>query len=234
MSKLLNAQLKQTIPQEWLGEEHEQMLLSSLEYFKDIDAGMTHFQITHFVLSDKEFPTPASKYFQARKEMFARYTNLVNQYHECQVLEAEAELFNVEQMELEKKDLTTSPRARAEWQLANVKRQQKLMRIQFVKKEAARQLRELQAFWQNHQHYGQMLRPGVTRELAEPEFWQALATQPMHWWDKVRAYVKGEPPRQVQLKEFLKGTKELAPSRRQVSEQFLAPQRQKVLEGGAS
>ena len=240
MNKLTNAELHQTIPTAWLGEEHQQMLQASLDYFKDIDLGMTHFQITHFVLNDKEFPTAASKYFQARKEMFSRYTNLVNQYHECRLLEAEAELLNVEMFELEETAAQKAPqgnrvaRERATVHLLTVKREQKLMRIQFVKKEAMRQLREFQAFWQNHQHYGAMLKPGVTRELAEPEYWQTLASAPVTRWEKLKALVKGDVPRATILKEMLQGHKGLAPSRMHLSQEFLEPDRQKVLEGGSA
>ena len=239
MNKLTNAELQQTIPTAWLGEEHQQMLQASLDYFKDIDLGMTHFQITHFVLNDKEFPTAASKYFQARKEMFSRYTNLVNQYHECRLLEAEADLLQVDIFEWEEKAAEKVQRGsgrvakeRAEVQLLTVKREQKLMRLQFVKKEATRQLREFQAFWQNHQHYGAMLKPGVTRELAEPEYWQTLASAPVTGWEKLKALVKGDVPRATILKDLLQGHKTLAPSRMHVSQEFLATDRQKVLEGG--
>ena len=225
METIKNPFTEKMIPAEWLGPDERGMLTASLSYFDDIDCGMTDFQITHFVLSDKDFPTAAAKYFQARKELFVRYTNLVNGYQECRELEAEMGLLDAQIMEIEGKDLTPTKRALAH--LFIVKREKKAVRVAFVKKEASRQVREMQSFWRNHQHYGAMLRPGVTQELAEPEKWSALAAQPIRWWERVKMLVTGHAPRPVELKQFLNGP--MARERQHLSHQLLDPQRENVL-----
>jgi len=232
MEKITNPFKDHYVPESWLEGEDRAMLRESLSYFDDTDGGHSFFQITNFVLSDKDYPTPAAKFYQARYEMFIRYTNLVNGYNDCRILEAEAEVLNADLFDLETQSLTNVSRPQMMKRLAQAKlltaqREQKLTRIAFVKKEASRQLRELRGFWQNHQHYGPMLRAGVTRELAEPEKWLALANEKMTWYDRIRALVTGKPPRSVELTQFLQGT--LQQDRAVIMHQFLAPHREHVL-----
>lgn len=193
-------------PSEWseTPQDHE-ILLKSLEYFNDIDGGMTHFQITNFVLNDRDFPTYASKYFQARIEMFTRYTNILNAYYECQITDAEVELLDVSMSEMERKSAITA-RDRAVAKLLSAKRAQKLMRKEFSKKEATRQIRELKAFWDNHQYYGAMLKPGVTRELGEPEHWVTKASGKVSLTDRLKRWIKAEEPIPEQLQHILQGS----------------------------
>ena len=232
MDTIKNPFSEKMIPAEWLGQDDMGMLKASLSYFDDIDLGMTDFQITHFVLSDIEFPTAAAKYFQARKELFVRYTNLVNGYQECRELDAEAGMLKVQLMELENNVEMPAPRRIALHHLFSVKLEKKEVRIAFVKKEASRQVREMQAFWRNHQHYGAQLKKGVTQELAEPEKWSALASQPVRWYEKVKMLVTGQPPRPVELRKHLSGA--MARDRHHLSRQLLDPQRETVvsLNGG--
>ena len=215
------------LPTNWLNTPEDQaMLRDSLQYFNDIDGGMTHYQITMFVLNNIEFPTHASKYYQARKEMFVRYTNLINGYQEVQLLQAEAKLLEAE---IEEKWLEKETKVRnANIDIMTVKKEQKLMRIEFVKKEASRQLREMKAFWDNHQAYGQMLRPGVTQELAEPEHWMKKALRSITWVERMRAIFKGEEAAPMQLKRYLAST----PIQQGITEKLLEPIKQKVIQGG--
>ena len=233
MEKITNPFKDHYVPDHWLEGDDRQMLRESLTYFDDVDGGHSFFQITNFILSDKDFPTPAAKFYQARLEMFQRYTNVVNGYNECRIVEAEAEVLNAELLDLETQSTTNVSRPQMMKRLAQVKlltaqREQKLTRAAFIKKDASRQLRELRGFWQNHQHYAPMLKAGVTRELAEPEKWLALANQKMTWYERIRALVTGHTPRSVELTQFLQGP--MIQARTEITRQFLDPQRERVLQ----
>lgn len=171
--------VRMPVPETWLDGSSDKQLIDSVMGFlaQDADGGMSHFQITHFVLNDKEFPTVGAKYFQARREMFVRYQNLVNQHWEHQKVLAEAEIkrCTMEDHVAEAGVGDLSEREKrfhtAKAKLASVEHQQLMVRADFIQMEAKRQIRELKAFWDNHQYYGQMLKPGVNRELTEPEHW---------------------------------------------------------------
>jgi hypothetical protein len=47
------------------------------KFFTGLQNGMSAFQIRRFVLSAEEFPTPASKYWQCKREIFARMQSIV-------------------------------------------------------------------------------------------------------------------------------------------------------------
>ena len=48
--------------------------------FSTVPQGMTAFQIRNFVLCDLEFPTPDSKYWQAKLELFVRLQNIISMH----------------------------------------------------------------------------------------------------------------------------------------------------------
>jgi|SRR3990167_3400045 len=186
------------IPTTWMDSQADRDIIqSALKFFEDgTDGGMTHFQITNFVLSDKEFPTIGSKYFQARREIYVRYENLVNQHFEFQKVEANAEIKQCELEDLQANAYQSSL-LQAKAKLARVERDQLLMRLEFIKKEAKRQIRELKAFWDNHQYYGKMITPGVTRELTEGEHWITKAKQgdqTLAEWEKTKV---GDKPQTI-------------------------------------
>ena len=56
MEKIANPFKDHHVPDTWLEEEDRKILRESLSYFDDIDGGHSFFQITHFILSDKDFP----------------------------------------------------------------------------------------------------------------------------------------------------------------------------------
>ena len=182
------------IPELFLDSTDRPMIEKALQFFHDgADGGMSYYQITNFVLSDKEFPTPASKVFQAVREMYVRFENLVNQQFEFQKVEANAEIKQCECDDLMQQAYQT-PLVMAKAKLARVERDQLVMRLEFIKKEAKRQLRELKAFWENHQYYVQQLKPGVNKEVSEPEFWALKALEGdkiMAEWEKTKV---GEKP----------------------------------------
>jgi hypothetical protein len=141
------------------------------EQFKGLQLGMSGFQIQYGVLSNKEFPTPDSKYWQCVRELFARYDGvLANNY---QYLKTKLE---IEKLEAEKEMLGNSKigdidKRMKELDIAFKKRQLDGMRISC--EDTIRQMKKFKELMDEYKKDKKY----ETKEEAEPEFWSAKSAR---------------------------------------------------------
>jgi len=163
-----------------LQDEHG--LLELAESFDtQLTEGMSAYQITHFVLSDLEFPTPDSKYYQCLREMRTRYESIVSLEQEYLDLQDEIALLGLEIEEQEPISMNgpnsiEAKRADIRMQQAQRKQDHKRNELHTMEKRASEVLRELQVFYDLYTKLkGQ--RKYDSHEAAEAETWRARFQQ---------------------------------------------------------
>jgi len=67
---------------ELLDSDNKKLCAEVYEFFKSIPQGMTAFQISNFVLCNMDFPTPDSKYWQAKLELFVRLQGVIGSHYD--------------------------------------------------------------------------------------------------------------------------------------------------------
>ena len=83
----MNQQEAQPVEQEFfLLDQPQQEMISSLEkFFSELLTGHTSYQIKNFIIG--QFHTPDRKHRQALRELYARYTGLIQQHYEARKLQ---------------------------------------------------------------------------------------------------------------------------------------------------
>ena len=137
------------------------------ELFNGLQLGMSGYQIQYGVLSNREFPTADSKYWQCVRELFARYDGiLLNNYNylkthlEIEKLEAEKQYLGhgvINDIERKMKDLD----------IAFKKRQ-----LDGMKVNAEDTIRQMKKFFELMKEY-EKDKKFNTKEESEPEYWKA-------------------------------------------------------------
>jgi len=64
------------------GKENRVLCEEILKHFATVPQGMTAFQIKNFILSDLDFPTPDSKWWQAKLELWVRMQNIIAMHYD--------------------------------------------------------------------------------------------------------------------------------------------------------
>lgn len=64
------------------GKDNKQLCTEVFKMFRTVPQGMTTFQIQKFILSDLEYPTPDSKWWQAKLELWVRMQNIVSMHYD--------------------------------------------------------------------------------------------------------------------------------------------------------
>ncbi len=82
-NKLINKELMKA-PELSLvtGKENKELCEEILRHFDTVPQGMTTFQIQKFILSDLDFPTSDSKWWQAKLELWVRMQNIVSMHYD--------------------------------------------------------------------------------------------------------------------------------------------------------
>jgi hypothetical protein len=65
-----------------VGKDNKELCTAVLDMFQTVPQGMTAFQIENFVLSDKDFPTVDSKWWQAKLELWVRLQNVIQMHYD--------------------------------------------------------------------------------------------------------------------------------------------------------
>lgn len=73
-------------------------------FFGDLFNGHSEYQIKNFILNDQDFPLSDDKYYQAMREGYVRYEELLNMSFQLRKVEDEIELLNIDLEELQKKN----------------------------------------------------------------------------------------------------------------------------------
>jgi len=106
-----------------------------------IKLGMTEIQIKSFVLNEKDFPTPFSKFKQAKVELWSRYENVVNMLFDIEKTKA-----NIEMKEALIEDLDNSKINQAKSKLYQIDIKRKEFQLKVSHKTVSEKLSEMKHF----------------------------------------------------------------------------------------
>jgi hypothetical protein len=125
--------------------------------FNSVPQGMTTFQIQKFVLGDLEYPTPDSKWWQAKLELWVRMQNIISMHYDyrkkaAKINELKAHIeeleynnrtcvFNDELSDIKKKQNS------AKKEILNVEIEETEFALLCIKKGVSDKIKEMWAFW---------------------------------------------------------------------------------------
>ncbi len=158
---------------ELLSSKGEKELISTaFNEAKFLPTGMTSFQIKNFVLSDQNFPTPDSKFWQCRLEMWSRMQSVMSSYFLFRKTQAELE---IQEGELEvwsaKPDCNEKVR-NGNIRLKEVEIQEKEFQLFTIGKSTAEALREMSVYRDEFEELKKHIKHNPDdKETQEFEFW---------------------------------------------------------------
>ncbi len=96
------------------GNDNRKLCAEVFKMFSTVPAGMTKFQIQKFILSDLDFPTVDSKWWQAKLELWVRMQNIIAMHYDhrkrtAKIKELKAEMDEIEYDCRHKYSLIESP-----------------------------------------------------------------------------------------------------------------------------
>ncbi len=147
--------------------DEQKKLIGSVQ----LSGAMTPFQIRHFVLNKREFPTPFAQLQQAKREIIVRRNSLVEASFEYRKALATKE---IEEMELEALKAQPPSRLRdAQIALAEIRVQEQAWKAETIKERAQEQLSEVAVFLETyHQHAHLEQESDETLAKLEEEYWR--------------------------------------------------------------
>jgi hypothetical protein len=132
--------------------------------------GMTPFQIRHFILNRREFPTDFAQFMQAKLELFQRVQLLNEMVFDYQKTEAEIDLAEIEIEELRQKEGKRPP---IQIRLQEIEIAKGRLKLANIKKVAVDKLREAIIFLESFKKYEYFdLQTERTLAMAEEESWR--------------------------------------------------------------
>ena len=135
--------------------------------FGGLQLGMSGYQIKHGVLSNREFPTPDSKYWQCVRELFARYDGVLSNNYKYLMTKLE-----IEKLEAEKETLPKSKIGDIECRMKELDIAFKTRQLDGMKLSVEDTIRQMKEFFNLMREY-EPDRKFKTKEESEPEYWQA-------------------------------------------------------------
>jgi len=78
---------------ELLDKPNKELCEEVYKFFRTIPQGMTAFQIRNFALGDLEYPTPDSKYWQAKLFLYVRLQNIFSMHYDYRKRKARIRIF---------------------------------------------------------------------------------------------------------------------------------------------
>lgn len=134
--------------------------------------GMTRFQINNFVLNKQEFPTPYSRFMQARIEIYARVNTFIDQYYQYRECLAKIRLAEGRMEKIEKEE--TYPEIKeAKLELQRIEIEKNRFRLASIQNQAEDKMRELYVFYETYkQHRHFETDPPEEIQKAEEESWR--------------------------------------------------------------
>jgi len=168
------------------------------DFFNTVQQGMSKFQIQHFVLGDMEFPTPDSKWWQAKLELWVRLQNVIQMHYDYRKKVAKKKELTAEIMECAHKGgHALFPFERDKCDAIADRLQIEIEENDFamisIKKTIGDKLKEMQAFWETMIGLESSLKfSTVDKEEQEKSFWSAKSRTdprlnqrfPEVFWDK--------------------------------------------------
>lgn len=156
-------------------------ILNEIErFFSDLQLGMSQFQISHFVLNDRDFPLPFSKYRQAKLELWNRYNSLIDLEYDFKKTVLEQKKLRVQEQkkkyELHKYRLApdhTKQEIEIDIDLIVLEREKKETLLLSIKKIAAEKFREMRVFVEEIRK-NESLMPQGNQDEQDVEHWKKI------------------------------------------------------------
>ncbi len=120
-------------------------LVELLNNIKDVPLSRTEFQIHHFVLNEKEFPTKWSKFQQIKLELHTGIQSLMDMYFQLEEAQTNIELIKAQIEELQTE--TTSKINTAKIKLKQINIDKNKFRILSISHTSQEKLKEIMIFY---------------------------------------------------------------------------------------
>ena len=162
------------------GEDNKELCRAVLDMFKTVPQGMTSFQIRHFVLSNKDFPTVDSKWWQAKLELWVRLQNVIQMHYDHRKRVATIKELKADIME--QTDIASDPcikdyemlRAEAITERLLVEVEESEFSLAMIQKGIGDKMKEMETFWRSMQSFEDNMRfSKEDKEEQEVSFWNA-------------------------------------------------------------
>lgn len=162
------------------GKDNKELCSAVLDMFQTVPQGMTAFQIQNFVLSDKDFPTVDSKWWQAKLELWVRLQNVIQMHYDHRTRSAKIKELKADIMEQADiaSDLCIKDyemlRAEAIAERLTVEVEENEFSLAMIQKGIGDKMKEMDTFWQAMQDLeGHMQFSKEDKEEQEVAFWTA-------------------------------------------------------------
>lgn len=147
MDITLEAELKKKKKFELVDENKLELVKKTEDYFNSIHFGMTDFQIRKFILNPIEFPTPFSRYRQAKLELWKRFGSIMEDHFRYRELNAMIRLQEAKIKEFLKEDEENAEICTAKAELAQIKIDRYLYELGTMKKMVNEKITEMESFF---------------------------------------------------------------------------------------
>lgn len=156
--------------------EERELVSTAFKEAEFLPTGMTGFQIKNFVLSDQNFPTPDSKFWQCRLEMWSRMQSVMGQYFNFRKTQAELEILEGQYEEWEENLEANTKIRRGNMRKLEVEMQEKEFHLFTIGKSTTEALRELSVYKEEFERLKEHIKHNPQdKESQELDFWIAKA-----------------------------------------------------------
>jgi len=166
---------------ELLDNSNKELCNEIYKFFKTVPQGMSAFQIKNFVLGDLEFPTPDSKYWQAKLELFIRLQNIISLHYDYRKRKASIRISKAKVEEcLDKKNSAIKGYEKelfdAKAERYTIEIEENEFALMNITKTVNDKLLEMQTFWKAMQDLEPLLEfSNENKEEQEETFWNIKA-----------------------------------------------------------
>ena len=169
------------------GNDNRNLCAEILKHFDTVPQGMTKFQIQKFILSDLDFPTSDSKWWQAKLELWVRMQNIVSMHYDhrkraAKIKELKATIeeldynnrINVTDNEYLKEIKTRQNEAKAE--SLQVEIDENEFALVCIQKGVSDKLKEMWAFWDSMTELEKEMEfSKIDKDEQEEDYWTTKA-----------------------------------------------------------
>lgn len=169
-------------------EEKDQEVVSKMsKIFDGMMTAHSEFQIRNFILNDIDFPTDSGKFHQSVRELYGRYQNLISTTYEYKKITVELEIDQIRKEQIQsqivndfnnKLDQFDVRGLRAQMKLCDIEIDNKLLRLESIKKSASETIREMKIFIDVVEKLDRIIPDELRnedglpdKEKSEPDFW---------------------------------------------------------------
>ncbi len=166
---------------ELLDKDNKTLCGEVYKFFKTVPQGMTAYQINNFVLCNSDFPTPDSKWWQAKLELFVRLQGIIGMHYDYRKRKARIRWLRAKISECEDKKLTAQKDYEKEMfdarsEQFKIEIEENEFALMNITKQVSDKLAEMRTFWVVMQELeGLIEHSKEDKEQQEDGFWKAKA-----------------------------------------------------------